>query len=88
MKKEYPKMIYHPTEPALIIAQGPVPEGWFEHPDCNIDDAIATETEVVDMLIEDMTKKELEDFGREFGLELDLRKKRETLIAEVREAIE
>ena len=36
--RPYPKWIYHPTEVAHIIYEGPVPEGWFESPaDCVVE---------------------------------------------------
>jgi hypothetical protein len=88
MKVEYPKWVYHPTEQAKIINEPPVPDGWYDHPDCKVDDkTITNEAEAVDLILEDLTKKELEELGRGFGLELDRRKKKETLIAEIREAI-
>ena len=36
--------------------------------------------------LEDMTKKELEEYGRTMGIELDRRRSKETLIEELREA--
>ena len=38
--------------------------------------------------LEDMTKKELEEYGRTMGIELDRRRSKETLIEELREAEE
>ena len=36
--------------------------------------------------LEDMTKKELEEYGRTKGIELDRRRSKETLIEELKEA--
>ena len=36
--------------------------------------------------LEDMNKKELEEYGRTMGIELDRRRSKETLIEELREA--
>ena len=38
--------------------------------------------------LEEMTKKELEEYGRTMGIELDRRRSKETLIEELREAEE
>ena len=38
--------------------------------------------------LDDMSKKELEDLGRQHGIELDRRKKKDDLIEELNEAIE
>ena len=37
-------------------------------------------------VLEDMNKKELEAYGRTMGIELDRRRRKETLIEELREA--
>ena len=37
-------------------------------------------------VLEDMNKKELEEYGRTLGIELDRRRSKETLIEELREA--
>ena len=39
-------------------------------------------------VLEDMNKKELEEYGRTMGIELDRRRSKETLIEELREAEE
>ena len=43
-----------------------------------------TETEFAEEHLEDMTKVELEELGREHGIELDRRKKKSTLVERVK----
>ena len=52
------------------------------------EEVVITEEPVVEMAndFESMTKKQLEDFGRTIGIELDRRQTKETLISQLVEA--
>ena len=74
--------------PAPKVEATPVPEPVVEEsPDVVEEDLVEEETPETDVSLDDMTKKELEEYGRTIGVELDRRRSKETLIGELREAI-
>tara|TARA_Y100000992_G_scaffold287932_1_gene241185 strand:+ start:633 stop:920 length:288 start_codon:yes stop_codon:yes gene_type:complete len=68
--------------PEPVVEESPVV---VENPD-ESDDIEATKPDP-EVELKDMTKKELEEYGRTIGVELDRRRSKETLIGELREAI-
>ena len=69
-----------PTPEPVVEAPAPTPEPVVEAP---------TPEPVVEEeapALEDMSKKELEEYGRTLGIELDRRHKKEDLIVELKEA--
>ena len=62
----------------------PAPESVVEEVLITPEEEVLTEANP----LEDMTKKELEEYGRTMGIELDRRRSKETLIEELREAEE
>jgi len=61
------------------------PEPLFEAP-TNVEEFV--EEHYVELDLENMTKLELEELGREYGIELDRRHTKETLIEQLNEVIE
>ena len=68
------------AEPTPAPAPEPVVEV-TERPDLGEDT-----TSYEEVVLEDMSKKELEEYGRTLGIELDRRHKKEDLIEELKEA--
>ena len=60
----------------------PAPEPVVEEVLITPEEEVLTE----DSPLEEMNKKELEEYGRTLGIELDRRRSKETLIEELREA--
>ena len=69
-------------------APEPVVEEVVESPivDEDTEETIEEETYESDVSLYDMSKKELEEYGRTLGIELDRRHKKEDLIEELKEA--
>ena len=67
-----------PAEKAAMLRESPVNEVEF------VEEVMETE----EVLMEDMTKRELEDLGRQHGLELDRRHSKADLIDELKDHIE
>ena len=68
--------------PAPKVEAAPAPEPVVEESP----DVIEEETPETDVSLDDMTKKELEEYGRTLGIELDRRHSKASLIEELREA--
>ena len=68
--------------PAPKIEAAPAPEPIVEEVLVTPEEEVLTEASP----LEEMNKKELEDYGRTLGIELDRRHKKEDLIEELREA--
>ena len=70
--------------PAPKVEAAPAPEPVVEEVLITPEEEVLTEASP----LEDMTKKELEEYGRTMGIELDRRRSKETLIEELRVAEE
>ena len=70
--------------PAPKVEAAPAPEPVVEE----VVEVSEEETYESDVSLYDMYKKELEEYGRTLGIELDRRRSKETLIEELREAEE
>ena len=68
--------------PAPKVEAAPAPEPVVEE----VVEVSEEETYESDVSLYDMSKKELEEYGRTLGIELDRRHKKEDLIEELREA--
>ena len=68
--------------PAPKVEAAPAPEPVVEE----VVEVSEEETYESDVSLYDMSKKELEDYGRTLGIELDRRHKKEDLIEELKEA--
>ena len=68
--------------PAPKVEAAPAPEPVVEE----VVEVSEEETYESDVSLYDMSKKELEEYGRTMGIELDRRRSKETLIEELREA--
>ena len=68
--------------PAPKVEAAPAPEPVVEE----VVEVSEEETYESDVSLYDMSKKELEEYGRTLGIELDRRRSKETLIEEIREA--
>ena len=68
--------------PAPKVEAAPAPEPVVEE----VVEVSEEETYESDVSLYDMSKKELEEYGRTLGIELDRRRSKETLIEELREA--
>ena len=68
--------------PAPKVEAAPAPEPIVEEVLVTPEDEVLTEASP----LEEMSKKELEEYGRTLGIELDRRHKKEDLIEELREA--
>ena len=71
-----------PTPEPVVEAPAPAPEPVVEE----VVEVSEEETYESDVSLYDMSKKELEEYGRTLGIELDRRRSKETLIEELREA--
>lgn len=67
-----------PAAKPAMLRESPVTEVEF------VEEVMETE----EVLMEDMTKRELEEMGRDHGIELDRRKTKDDLIDELKEHIE
>ena len=70
--------------PAPKVEAAPAPEPVVEEVLITPEEEVLTEASP----LEEMNKKELEEYGRTLGIELDRRRSKETLIEELREAEE
>mgnify|MGYP003113622050 CR=1 FL=1 len=68
--------------PAPKVEAAPAPEPIVEEVLVTPEEEVLTEASP----LEEMSKKELEEYGRTLGIELDRRHKKEDLIEELREA--
>ena len=68
--------------PAPKVEAAPAPEPVVEE----VVEVSEEETYESDVSLHDMSKKELEEYGRTLGIELDRRHKKEDLIEELKEA--
>ena len=68
--------------PAPKVEAAPAPEPVVEEVLITPEEEVLTEANP----LEEMNKKELEEYGRTLGIELDRRRSKETLIEELREA--
>tara|TARA_B100000035_G_scaffold80536_1_gene67515 strand:+ start:981 stop:1232 length:252 start_codon:yes stop_codon:yes gene_type:complete len=68
--------------PAPKVEAAPAPEPVVEEVLITPEEEVLTEASP----LEEMNKKELEEYGRTLGIELDRRRSKETLIEELREA--
>ena len=68
--------------PAPKVEAAPAPEPIVEEVLVTPEEEVLTEASP----LEEMSKKELEDYGRTLGIELDRRHKKEDLIEELKEA--
>ena len=68
--------------PAPKVEAAPAPEPVVEEVLITPEEEVLTEASP----LEEMNKKELEEYGRTMGIELDRRRSKETLIEELREA--
>tara|TARA_B100001939_G_scaffold344069_2_gene357822 strand:+ start:959 stop:1210 length:252 start_codon:yes stop_codon:yes gene_type:complete len=68
--------------PAPKVEAAPAPEPVVEE----VVEVSEEETYESDVSLYDMSKKELEEYGRTLGIELDRRRSKETLIEELKEA--
>lgn len=84
MKIEFPKMVYSLTKEPKIIDAPPIPEGFFAS---HADYLAAKEGKDSPVVLEDMTKAEIEELGREHGIELDKRLRKDKLIAKLQEVL-
>ena len=71
-----------PTPPAPVSAPTPEAESILEEVLVTPEEEVLTEASP----LEEMTKKELEEYGRTLGIELDRRHSKASLIEELREA--
>ena len=74
-------------------APAPAPEPVVESPiveedTTNYDEVIEEETYESDVSLHDMTKKELEEYGRTVGIELDRRHSKKRLVQELEEYLD
>ena len=74
-------------------APAPAPEPVVESPiveedTTNYDEVIEEETYESDVSLHDMTKKELEEYGRTVGIELDRRHSKKRLVKELEEYLD
>jgi len=67
--------------PAPKVEAAPAPEPIVEEVLVTPEEEVLTEASP----LEEMSKKELEEYGRTLGIELDRRRSKETLIEELRE---
>ena len=78
--------------PAPKVEAAPAPEPVVEErPDLGPDETqyeeeVGEEVAETDVSLDDMTKKELEEYGRTLGIELDRRHSKASLIEELKEA--
>ena len=68
--------------PAPKVEAAPAPEPVVEEVLITPEEEVLTEASP----LEEMNKKELEEYGRTLGIELDRRRSKETLIEEIKEA--
>jgi hypothetical protein len=72
--------------PAPKVEAAPAPEPVVEEsPDVVEEELLEEETPETDVSLDDMTKKELEEYGRTLGIELDRRHSKASLIEELKE---
>lgn len=73
--------------PAPKVEAAPAPEPVVEEsPDVVEEELLEEEAPETDVSLDDMTKKELEEYGRTLGIELDRRHSKASLIEELKEA--
>ena len=73
-----------PAAPEPVVVPTPEVESFAEEVLITTEEEVLTET----IPLEEMTKKELEEYGRTLGIELDKRHSKATLIQELHEAEE
>ena len=72
--------------PAPKVEAAPAPEPVVEESPDVVEEELLEEAPETDVSLDDMTKKELEEYGRTLGIELDRRHSKASLIEELREA--
>lgn len=73
-------------QPAPKVEAAPAPEPVVEESPDVVEEELLEEAPETDVSLDDMTKKELEEYGRTLGIELDRRHSKASLIEELREA--
>ena len=72
--------------PAPKVEAAPAPEPVVEESPDVVEEELLEEAPETDVSLDDMTKKELEEYGRTLGIELDRRHSKASLIEELKEA--
>ena len=72
--------------PAPKVEAAPAPEPVVEEIPDVVEEELLEEDPETDVSLNDMTKKELEEYGRTLGIELDRRHSKASLIEELKEA--
>jgi len=73
-------------QPAPKVEAAPAPEPVVEESPDVVEEELLEEAPETDVSLDDMTKKELEEYGRTLGIELDRRHSKASLIEELKEA--
>lgn len=73
-------------QPAPKVEAAPAPEPVVEESPDVVEEELLEEAPETGVSLDDMTKKELEEYGRTLGIELDRRHSKASLIEELKEA--
>ena len=77
-----PEPVVEPVvEEPVVVAESPI----VDEDTTNYEEVIEEEVYESDVSLHDMSKKELEDYGRTIGIELDRRHSRKRLVQELEE---